>query len=877
MAEQKNGINYRLKEATLITGASWVVHLGRKVGQWNFQNAYRLSKARKSRLIDYLETNSVDSWLCGALGSRSSRSRAVPKGLEIGCERLFAYPIGGSIGVLLVGGSEQTGVTQRIWKLVANTLSEPEAKEPEVSSVVTDTLVPAIQEGVPYDLPAALDKMLASIAQQVPCQGAWFAVRRGDSLNIQSNWRTPQCNGVSLSMDSNKVLRKISESQTGLHFQRDKIGWKDIPHIGLKATTGSWGCVPIVVGQRLIGMIALWRLRAFTDKEWQQLVALVDRSAASVEVIITFTELGSHLRRLAMLNDFVLTVSSGQNIEQIARRVFALLARAFQTENSSLYLISTDELKLMVREYHNDDGKLTMANTGLIGHPLEKWFKGSQIAHLSREGNWEAYFDSESSQEMMVVPLRYRGRTNGLLTLESRAEEFSVYDTHLSTVIAGHLAGLLEYRRLRVEAEARARNLGLIHEVVEEVIGLMDKQKVIQITAKLLVQYFGYEFAVILLVNENRRATECGVGGSQAPSADFLLSEFAFLADNEKGGITRHVLNTGESILVNDVTASDLYHALEGWNAGSELCVPLKAGERVIGLMDIESSSKNAFGKNDFRALESLAGILSSVITNADQFQRSQESVRQLRRTQQELQTRIEAQMEAERKLIQAEKLAAVGEMAAGIAHELNNPLTTVTGFTELVLDDLPDDSESRVDLGLVLKEARRARDVVRRLLDFSRSSESERTRVDMNELLNDALSLTKHLMHTSGIGIDIALNKSLPWVSVDRNQMKQVFLNLLHNALQAMPSGGQLSIQTGKRQRAGRRWVTATITDSGDGISSEDRDRIFEPFFTTRSEEGGTGLGLSVTYGIVSDHGGEIDVESELGNGTSFTVWLPY
>jgi len=328
---------------------------------------------------------------------------------------------------------------------------------------------------------------------------------------------------------------------------------------------------------------------------------------------------------------------------------------------------------------------------------------------------------------------------------------------------------------------------------------------------------------------------------------------------------------------VNDVTASDLYHALEGRNAGSELCVPLKAGERVIGLMDIESSSKNAFGKNDFRALESLAGILSSVITNADQFQRSQESVRQLRRTQQELQTRIEAQMEAERKLIQAEKLAAVGEMAAGIAHELNNPLTTVTGFTELVLDDLPDDSESRVDLGLVLKEARRARDVVRRLLDFSRSSESERTRVDMNELLNDALSLTKHLMHTSGIGIDIALNKSLPWVSVDRNQMKQVFLNLLHNALQAMPSGGQLSIQTGKRQRAGRRWVTATITDSGDGISSEDRDRIFEPFFTTRSEEGGTGLGLSVTYGIVSDHGGEIDVESELGNGTSFTVWLPY
>jgi len=293
--------------------------------------------------------------------------------------------------------------------------------------------------------------------------------------------------------------------------------------------------------------------------------------------------------------------------------------------------------------------------------------------------------------------------------------------------------------------------------------------------------------------------------------------------------------------------------------------------------MDIESSIKNAFGQNDFMALESLAGILSSVISNADQYQRSQETVRQLQQTQQELQTRIEAQMEAERKLIQAEKLAAVGEMAAGIAHELNNPLTTVTGFTELVLDELPDDSVFRVDLGLVLKEARRARDVVRRLLDFSRSSESERTRADLNELLDDVLSLTNHLMRTSGVQLDVSLGNKLPWVIVDRNQMKQVFLNLFHNALQAMPTGGRLVVKTGKRQKDGRKWVTTTIADTGDGISEEDRERIFEPFFTTRSEEGGTGLGLSVTYGIVSDHGGEIDVESELGKGTNFIVRLPY
>jgi signal transduction histidine kinase len=631
-----------------------------------------------------------------------------------------------------------------------------------------------------------------------------------------------------------------------------------------------------VVGQRLIGMIALWRLRSFNDQEWKQLVELVGRSAPSVEVIITFTELGGHLRRLAMLNDFVLTVSSGQNIDQIARRVFALLARAFQTEISSLYLMSTDER--MVREYHNDDGRVVVENAGLAGHPMGDLFKGGQMKRLSRSLDVESLFGSEKAQEMMLVPLRYRGRTNGLLTMEkSKAEGFSVYDTHLITVIAGHLAGLLEYSRLREEAEARARNLGLIHEVVQEVIGLLDKQEVVQITAELLVQYFGYEFAVILLVDEKMNGTVCGVGGSRAPSVDSLLTELSHPAENGRGGITQHVLLTGESVLVNDVNQSPLYRPLEGWDAGSELCVGLKDGDRIIGIMDIESSSKNAFGQNDFMALESLAGILTSVISNADQYQRSQETVRQLRQTQQELQTRIEAQLEAERRLIQAEKLAAVGEMAAGIAHELNNPLTTVTGFTELVLDELPEDADNRPDLELVLKEARRARDVVRRLLDFSRRSESERTRVDINELLDDVLSLTGHLMHTSGVQLEVVLGKKLPWVSVDRNQMKQVFLNLFHNALQAMPTGGKLIVKTSTRQREGRKWVIASIKDTGVGISLEYRERIFEPFFTTRSGQGGTGLGLSVSYGIVSDHGGEIEVDSEVGKGTSFIVWLPY
>jgi len=254
----------------------------------------------------------------------------------------------------------------------------------------------------------------------------------------------------------------------------------------------------------------------------------------------------------------------------------------------------------------------------------------------------------------------------------------------------------------------------------------------------------------------------------------------------------------------------------------------------------------------------------------------ARDAVLELQQTQQELQARISAQMEAEARLIQAAKLAAVGEMAAGVAHELNNPLTTVVGFTELALDELPMESPIRKDLDLVLQEARRARSVVRRLLDFARQSETSRVKADINEIVDDVMMLTKHLMHASHVQPEIRLGQSLSWVLVDRNQIKQVVINLVNNALYAMPEGGRLVVETDEKSRYGRQWMTLTVRDTGEGIPAENLERIFEPFFTTRADHGGTGLGLSVTYGIVTDHAGMIEVESTVKQGSTFTVWLP-
>jgi len=330
------------------------------------------------------------------------------------------------------------------------------------------------------------------------------------------------------------------------------------------------------------------------------------------------------------------------------------------------------------------------------------------------------------------------------------------------------------------------------------------------------------------------------------------------------------ILNQGpfDGWLSNSLTGGRVRsHSLDGQKlAGSKIFVFPMAGDSLV-LVGVEG---------DLTSQEQRIWKLAVGKEEPFESDHSQDAVLELQQTQQELQARINAQMEAEGRLIQAAKLAAVGEMAAGVAHELNNPLTTVVGFTELALDDLPMDSPVRKDLDMVLQEARRARSVVRRLLDFARQGATSRVKTDINEIVDDVMMLTKHLMHTSHVTPEVRLGGGLPWVLVDRNQIKQVVINLVNNALYAMPGGGRLEVETAEQTRYNSQWITLAVRDTGLGIPAENLQRIFEPFFTTRADHGGTGLGLSVTYGIVTDHAGMIEVESAIQQGSTFTVWLP-
>ena len=232
----------------------------------------------------------------------------------------------------------------------------------------------------------------------------------------------------------------------------------------------------------------------------------------------------------------------------------------------------------------------------------------------------------------------------------------------------------------------------------------------------------------------------------------------------------------------------------------------------------------------------------------------------------------ITGQKQAQAHLIQTEKMAALGRLAASLAHEINNPLQALRSGLSLLMGRQLGEEKRRRYLEIANREVERLIATVEQILNFSRPSAEQRERVDVNALLEETLALVGKQLQHARVTVRRSLAPKLPPVEAVTGQIKQVFLNIILNALDAMPDGGELSVTTGWDREQQAVWIA--FTDNGIGISAEDLPHIFEPFFTRKG--GGTGLGLTISYGIVERHGGRIEVESQIGQGSTFTVFLP-
>jgi two-component system NtrC family sensor kinase len=227
---------------------------------------------------------------------------------------------------------------------------------------------------------------------------------------------------------------------------------------------------------------------------------------------------------------------------------------------------------------------------------------------------------------------------------------------------------------------------------------------------------------------------------------------------------------------------------------------------------------------------------------------------------------------EIQQALLQSEKLAAMGRLTSQIAHELNNPIYGIMNTLELLKTEIPPESKRRKILELSLSEIQRLSEMLRNMLSFSKPEEEARKRINLNDLLEGILLMMERQMRESNVRVVLDLDSQIPEVMASTNQMRQVMLNMFKNAKEAMPNGGTLTVRTANEDQK----VSVHIQDSGVGIPEEIRNKIFEAFFTTKQKVKGVGLGLSVCYGIIKDHGGDIKVESEEGKGTTFIISLP-
>ncbi len=482
----------------------------------------------------------------------------------------------------------------------------------------------------------------------------------------------------------------------------------------------------------------------------------------------------------------------------------------------------------------------------------------------------------KTQADIPVILMTFHGsEETAVLAFRLGAKDYIIkpFDTE---EMLGAIDRALEERRLRKERdgltrelmrtnqqlERRVKELNVLYNIGKSVTSLLDPEKVLNRIVEVAVYITNAEEGALLLMDEES-------GNLYLRAARNLGEQFArgfrIKVDDSIAG---EVVRTGEPFIASGDEAS--LKVKTGYLVKSLLYVPLKVGQEIIGIMSVDNKVSNRpFADNDLYMLSALADYAGIAIVNAQLYGEVKAFSEELEKKVEE---RTKELQEAQTQLIQSEKLASIGQLAAGVAHEINNPLGVMLGFTQVMLKKLPGEDPFRKPLISIEREGLRCKKIIQGLLDFSRRSTPTLQPLDLNESVEAACKLIEHQITIDNVRLIKGFAPNLPSIEGDTNQLQQVFVNLIINAYQSMPQGGDLRITT----RTVGNQVQAIFADAGVGIRPEDLKHIFDPFFTTKEVGKGTGLGLSVSYGIIKSHGGRIEVDSQEGVGTRFVVSLP-
>lgn len=619
--------------------------------------------------------------------------------------------------------------------------------------------------------------------------------------------------------------------------------------------------VPIQWGDEFLGVLNVVAPQpgAFSAGDVELLALLATQAAAAIVNARLFQETRRTSEELAALSRAGRILTSTLDLEKVLNRTMTEVRTMLDAEGASvlLYNPETDELAFAAIAGVGSEileGRHIPASTGIAG-----WAFNQEKPVLVRNAQTDCRFYDRidattgiTTRSLLAVPLQHRDQIIGVIEAINRiGAPFNEHHLDLLIMLSRSVATAIENARLYEQTAHRLAAMEILREVMLAAASTLDFDQVLTRTLDAIHRALGIEYLGFLLPDETEEhlvAHPYTIGFSALPEGGIPLS-----VDES---VSSQVYLTGEPVLIDDTAQVSNYFSIESWPPlRSELAVPVRVDDRVIGVLNAESPREAAFTKEDLHLFEALGAQLGIVIENARLFEAERE------------QRRLVEQSQA--RLVQNEKLAATGRLAASLTHEINNPLQAIRSGLQLMLSSEMTPEEQQAYLEMANEEVERLQKIVARTLDFARRPRWNPVRFDPHTLLKKTLALASKYRQRRHVAIELDLMDDPPTIRGVPDEVEQVFLNLVLNAVEAMPEGGKLRVSSSLEE--GR--LAISFADTGHGIPPEHLSHIFDPFFSTKET---TGLGLSISYDIVERHEGQITVESEVGEGSTFTVWLP-
>ena len=427
------------------------------------------------------------------------------------------------------------------------------------------------------------------------------------------------------------------------------------------------------------------------------------------------------------------------------------------------------------------------------------------------------------------------------------------------TAFQGFLLDITDRKRAEQEIRRRNRELMVLNSISQTLVESMDLNDSLYRTLRQIAELFSLDATSLYLFDEAgltlRRIAAVG-----------YRSEYArnFPKMNVQPELLQHIKAVHATFLSTQglPLPSILRTVQQKEEIAASFLVILWSKDRVGGVLSVGSRAPREFSPADINLLIAVGSQISNAIDRTVLYEETRQAYDNLRRTQEQL--------------LHSEKMAAVGQLIAGVAHELNNPLTAILGYSQLLTASADVGPQGIEYVDKLYKQAQRTHRIVQNLLSFGRQHKPERVAVRINQILEDTLALRDYDLRMKNIRVHLELSPDLPMTEADPHQLQQVFLNMVNNAVDAVLEGssdGDIWVRTGVG--AGGNRLTVEITDSGPGV--REPSRVFDPFYTTKPVGKGTGLGLSICYGIITEHGGAIRVRNVQPHGASFTIELPF